>query len=227
MQIFHWFSFPNFPLVQFSLPNQVRFQHLSMAMLKTFMSGDLSVVYSMSHLCVVLHFLIFTGKLLICIHTYIQTEMNTSYWTDVCIHTHVYTSYWTITNVCTHIYIHTYICILITGQLLMSSYTYTCAYYSLYGYWCMHTHTYIYIYVTHTHTQTHMHTIYWKLSDMYTYTYTYTHICILVTGQLLISAHTHKHTHIHTCIWGWLRVVFVFCILCLYSVFCSILGAKC
>ena len=151
MQIFHWFSFPNFPLVQFSLPNQVRFQHLSMAMLKTFMPGDLSVVFPMSYLCVVLHFLIFTGKLLICIHTYIHTYMNTSYWTDtdVCIHIHVYTSYWTITDVCTHIHaythIHThmYICILVTGQLMMSSYTYTCAYYSLYGYWCMHTHIYI------------------------------------------------------------------------------------
>ena len=51
-----------------------------------------------------------------------------SAYTYMCIlvtaHTHAYT----------HIHTHMYICILVTGQLLMSSYTYTCAYYSLYGY---------------------------------------------------------------------------------------------
>ena len=59
----------NFLLVQFSkfsvgsvspiTASCFWFQHLSMAMLKTFMRGDLFAVYPTSDLCVVLHFLIF------------------------------------------------------------------------------------------------------------------------------------------------------------------------
>ena len=56
----------NFLLVQFSKfsvgsvfpATSGSVQHLSVAMLKTFMHGDLSAVYPTSHLCVVLHFLI-------------------------------------------------------------------------------------------------------------------------------------------------------------------------
>ena len=44
MQIFHWFSFPNFLLVQFSSPHQVQFGHLCVATVKTFMLGYLCVM---------------------------------------------------------------------------------------------------------------------------------------------------------------------------------------
>ena len=91
----HWFSFSNFPLAQFSLPHHVWFQYLRMAMLKTFIPGDISVVYPMCS---------FTLPDIYCKVT------------DIYTHTHISTHKWILVtgqilmsaHTCTHTHTHTY-----------------------------------------------------------------------------------------------------------------------